>query len=167
MEAGQAIEQPGIDRAEPQVAGFGKGTGAADIIEKPFRLCSREVRVEQQARPFAEQRFQALVSHFVADRCGTSVLPDDGVGDWAAVAVPEERGLALIRDADRGYIVRGCLCLLQRFLSGRQLRLPDLLRVVFNPARLRVYLLERLLGGGNGVPRMVKQDGATGRCPLV
>src|SRR5207249_4998169 len=125
------------DLAEHQLAGFGPGSSAVYFIEEPLDLRSGEVRVEEQSSPCAEERFQPLGSELLAERRRAPVLPDYRVGDRASVAVPDDRRLALVRDSNGGQVLRGCLCLLQRFLRSLQLRLPDLFRVVLDPARLR------------------------------
>jgi hypothetical protein len=64
----------------------------------------------------------------------------------AAGAIPHQRGLALVGDADRGEIPRGkpgpgdCLA------AGRHHRAPQILRIMLDPAGLREVLQNLLLG---------------------
>ena len=81
-----------------------------------------------------------------AGRLGAAVLPDDGIADrLSGRAVPDQRGLALIGDADRGDVARVEPGLVQRLARGGELAFPDLDRVVLDPARLRIDLPELAL----------------------
>src|SRR5204862_6869437 len=75
---------------------------------------------------------------FLAKRRGAAVLPSDRIVHGAAARpVPQHRGLALVRDADGGDgSIRGS----NRFAAGRDDAGPDLLRVLLEPARLRIML---------------------------
>jgi hypothetical protein len=85
----------------------------------------------------------------------------------AAGAIPHQRGLALVGDADRGEIPRGkpgpgdCLA------AGRHHRAPQILRIMFNPAGLWEVLRNFPLGdGGDGVVG-AEHGGAGGGGALV
>ena len=81
----------------------------ANVVEQPLDLGAGEVRVEEQAGPLSEQRLQAGGLQLVADRSRAAVLPDDGVGDWMAVAVPDDGRLTLVGDTDGGDVCRAGL----------------------------------------------------------
>ena len=48
--AGQLPDQPAVDGAEQQLAGFGALLRAGHAVQQPADLGAREVRVDQQAR---------------------------------------------------------------------------------------------------------------------
>ncbi len=76
---------------------------ALDIVEDPADLGAGEIGVEQQAGLGGEQRFEAICLQLRAQWRGAPVLPDDGVVDrLAGLAVPDQRRLALVGDADGG-----------------------------------------------------------------
>ena len=76
---------------------------AGDVVEHPADLRRREVRVEHQAGARAQRRLVPRRLQLGAQRRGAPVLPDDRVADGPAVgAVPEQRRLALVGDADGG-----------------------------------------------------------------
>ena len=88
------------------------------VVEQPRDLRAGEIGVEEQAGPLAEHRLLTGGTQLLAEAGGTPVLPDDGVGDGTAVAVPDDRRLTLVRDADGGD-VRGCCAGSLRALPGR------------------------------------------------
>ena len=71
------------------------------------------------------------------DPVGPGVLPDDGVVVRAPrVLVPDQRGLALVGDAEAVQVRGGQALAVQRGLDHRGGPLPDLHRVVLDPAGL-------------------------------
>ena len=72
-----------------------------------------------------------------ADVGGAAVLPDDGVVDrLAGLAIPDDGGLALVGDADRGDVLASAPAFFSA-LRQTATRRPDLLRLVLDPARGR------------------------------
>jgi hypothetical protein len=95
---------------------------------------------------------------------GAGVLPDDRVPDRRAGGpVPEQRGLPLVGDAERGDLVLSdagpAQCLGREPLDVA----PDLGGVVLDPARLREVLLVLLLGERDKLTVAVEDD-APGGC---
>src|SRR6267378_38979 len=83
-------------------------------------------------------------------RRGPAVLPDDRVVDrLASLPVPEDGRLTLIGDADARQIFQGNILLLKRFARHSALRLEDFLRVVLDPAGLRIDLADFALRGAD------------------
>jgi hypothetical protein len=79
----------------------------------------------------------------VAHAGGTPVLPDDcGRERLPGLAIPQQRRLALIRDADAGEVLRRDPGVRQRLARAIELRAQDLLRIVLDPPRLRKMLRE-------------------------
>src|SRR5262249_22330571 len=103
-----------------------------------------------------------------AGRLGAPVLPDDRVVDRrAGRAVPNDRRLALGRDADRRDVARPQLRVRERLPPGRELRLPELVWGVLDPAGLRVDLPELALRHRDDVALRIEHDAARARRALV
>src|SRR5207248_3030417 len=123
-------------------------------VEEVADLGAREIGVEREAGPGAEERFVPVGPELVADRRADPALPDDRVGHRSpSGAIPDDRRLALVRDPDRGDPIHAAH-LLDDLASDAQLALPDRLRVVRNVAGRRVALLELALGGRDRPARM-------------
>ena len=107
--------------------------------EKPLELRRREVRVGNEPCPLANE----AIGKLAATLGGPSVLPDDRPlhGD-SAPALPDERRLALVRDADPRELARRDARLRERGLRRGERARPDLLRVVLDPAGTREELLD-------------------------
>ena len=100
--AGQVPDEPGVDRAERELAALGALARAGHVVEQPLELRAREIGVDDEAGLRGEQSGVASRAQRVAQRRGAAILPDDRVGDrLAGRAIPQHRGLALIGDADR------------------------------------------------------------------
>src|SRR5690606_16517483 len=86
---------------------------------------------------------------------------DDGVVDRPArAALPHHGGLALVGDAD-GVDIAGLQAgPAQGLARGGQLAVPDLHRVVLDPAGLRVDLADLALGHGHEAAGLVEDDAA-------
>src|SRR5207244_5498198 len=95
---------------------------------------------------------------------GPPILPDDRIMNRATGrTLPQNSGLALVGDADRGNrAVRSGNC----FTAGRDDAPPDLFGIVFDPARLRILLRQLGLGGGTRPSGPVEQDCTGARCAL-
>ena len=162
--AGQPPQQIRIHRAEQQFAAFGAGARARHMIENPCHLGAGEIRIDDQSGARGDLRFVTLCLELRADVRRAAILPDDGaMYRTAGGAIPHHRGLALIGDADGGDVRRRDVGLLHRLAAGRERGLPDIVGLVFDPARRREVLREFLLGdrGDRGVG--AKHDGAR-RC---
>jgi len=82
-------------------------------------------------------------------------------------AVPKESRLALVGDADGGDVGSFEPGLGERGPGGIELGLPNLERIVFNPARFRIKLLELTLDDSAHLARMIKDDRARTGSSLV
>ena len=166
--AGEAPEQEAVDRAEGQLAGLRTRAHAVDIVEDPGDLRAREVRVESQAGLGANRCLKAVGLQRLAIVCRAPVLPHDGiVNGLAGVAIPNNRRLTLVRDADSRDIARGGVCLLQRAAGYGRDGCPDRFRVVFHPAGPRIDLRKFLLVAGHDAGVMIINNGAAAARALV
>src|SRR5690606_22283878 len=134
----------------------------------PRDLGAGEVRVDDEAGAFGEERLQAIGLHAVAGLGRAAVLPDDGAMDRAAgLAVPDERGLARVGDADAGELARVDPRRQQGVANGLERGAPEVLRLVLDPARIREMLLELLLADADRTKAVVEHDGAGAGGALV
>src|SRR5207244_3927659 len=134
----------------------------------PACLRAREVGRQRQARLRTEAVLAAATRQLVDDAVGPRVLPHDGVVDGlAGRAVPQEGRFALVCDPDRGDLPAFDTAPDQSALDHFLGALPDLLRVVLDPARPWIDLLMLLLVRGDDVPAMVEQHAAGACCALV
>ena len=146
--AGQPPQQIAIDGAEHQLAPLGAFAGAGHVIQDPRHLGAGEIGIDDQAGFGGDRRLVAFGFQFGADVGCAAVLPDDGaVHGLSRRAVPHHCGFALVGDADRGDVLCGDVGLLQRLAAGGNGRIPDVLRLMLDPAgcgkMLREFLLRR------------------------
>src|SRR6185312_5640051 len=168
VRAAQFEDEPRIDGAECQFAALGGGARTGNVVQQPAQLGAREIRIEHEAGLLAEQRFLSLRAESVAHGCGATVLPHDGRSDrLAGGAVPYDRGLALVGDADCRDLVCGGTAFVQYRTHYLELGFPDLFRIVFDPARLCEYLTEFLLCDAVDVSGAVEKNGTRACGALV
>ena len=166
--SGQVPDQPGVDGAEGELAGFGPRPRALDVVEEPLHLGPREVGVEKKAGAGGDHRFVPGGLQGGAGVGGAAVLPDDGgVDRLAGLAVPDQRRLALVGDADGGDVGGLDAGLLDRGAGGAGDGGPEVGGVVFDPAGAGVVLGKLFLGGGDRPQGRVEEDRAGGGGALV
>ena len=154
--AGQLPDEPRVDRPEGEVA--------RGLAEDPLELRRREVRVRDEPRPVADE----VGGELLAALGRAPVLPDDGaVGRLAARPIPDDRRLALVRDADRGEIGRRRARLLQRLAGGRKHGLPELVRVLLDPPGPRIVLRHLAVAAPLRPQGFVEDEAGRARRPLV
>ena len=94
------------------------------------------------------------VIEFGSDRRRSSALPDDRRAErLERVAIPDQRGLALIRESDCEDVSDADL--FDRLVSGLELALPEVNRGLFDPTRLGEPRIEVALPGGNDAPALI------------
>ena len=138
------------------------------MLQQPFDLRAREVRVEDEARALAHQRLVAGLPQLVAARRGPPVLPDErAVQRLAGLGIPRAHRLALVGDADRAQLARADARVVQ-CLHGHRLRhVPDLRRVVLDPSGPREVLLELAVGAPDQLGLVVEDEAGRARRALV
>src|SRR4051794_20379007 len=82
-------------------------------------------------------------------------------------AIPEDGGLALVGYADGGDIGGFHSGFGQSSFGDTELRLPDFIGVMLDPAGLRKELFEFLLGQGANAAGMVEDNGTGAGSPLI
>ncbi len=102
---GQVPDEPAVDGPEQDVAGGGFLAGARNVIEKPAQLQAGEVARQRKSGLVAQAVVAAVAREFGDDGIDPRILPDEGVVQGLSRApVPDQRGLALVGDSDRGEI---------------------------------------------------------------
>ena len=157
--------EPGVHGAENELALFRPGPRALHVIQYPAYLGAGEIGVYEQAGLVAYIGADALRRQLVAEGRRPPALPHDGVIDrFACCAVPNDAGLALVRDADGRDVLRRDAALFKGLGQGLYLRAEDVRRVVLDPAGTRVYLRVVVLGQGDDLAPPVEHDSpGTGR----
>ena len=161
LAAGELPDEPGLDRAEGDLAALRFLTDAVHILKDPADLGAGEIGVDEEAGAALEELFQALCLQFLTVIRGAAVLPDDGaVNGVAGLPVPHDDGLALVRDADCGNVLGRGFRLRKRFARDGIHRKPDLFRVMLDPAGFREILGEFPLLHFHDAALLVEQDAA-------
>src|SRR5690606_7159000 len=127
-----------------------------------------EVGVDGQPGALAHRPLQPCGAQLLAALGGAAVLPDQRpVQGLAGLRVPGDHGLALVGDADRVEPAALDAGVGERLAGDPPRHLPDLGRVVLDPAGAREVLLELRVGApGEAAVGVEDEAGAAGR-PLV
>src|ERR1700737_1885576 len=130
LPAGEAPQQKTVDRAESDLARTRAPKQARRAVERPTDLRSGKIGVDDQpgavCDSFREPRRTPLLAQF----CRPAVLPDDRIMDrTTGRALPQNRRLALVGDADRG---DRAFCGGDHFTARRGDASPDLFGIVFD-----------------------------------
>ncbi len=162
---GESPREPAVDRAEGELAALGPRAQRRIAVEQPRQLRAGKIGIEQQAGAARDLGLVAVCLQASAVVRGAPVLPHDGGRHRATGgAVPEDRRLSLVRDADGHDVVGRRACTGQHLCDGCSLCCPDLLCVVLDPAGAREVLRELALCGRDDDAVVVEQDrSGTGR----
>ena len=165
---GDFPKQPCIHRAERELAARGGSAGAGSVVEQPCEFGRREIGIEAQPGFLRDERFGTFGAEANTGIGGAAILPHDGtVNGFVGAAIPEQRGLALVGDADGGEISGGYFCPGERLGGAISLGVPEILGLMLNPAGLRIMLRKFALRGGDGVAVEVEDEGARRSRALV
>src|SRR5690606_26293432 len=161
-------DEPRIDCPEGQLALLGPFARALHVIQDPLNLGTGEVSIDHELGFLPDEVLMARISEAITVARRSSVLPHDGIVDgFARSAIPDERRLTLIGDADARYVVYRHARPRNRLRRYGGLRRPDLARIMFHPAGPREDLLKLELRHGKDLPGMIEEDGARARGALV
>jgi hypothetical protein len=164
----QPPQQERIDGAEGEFAALRLRPRARHVVEEPGDLGGGEIGIEYQPGACGDFCFAARILERAAHVGGAPILPHDGVVDrLAGGAIPHQRGLALVGDADRRNVARRETRLADRLAAGRQHAAPKVLRIVLDPAGFRKVLRELVLRHRRNGAVMAEHHGAGGRGALV
>src|SRR5581483_675802 len=141
---------------------------AGNGLQQIFYFRSRKISIEYQPCLLMEGILQPIRFELLADGGAHTALPDDRIHHRSARrALPEDRGLTLIRDSQCGNL--GCrnASPLKRFTRNSNLREPDGLGIVLHLPRARIDLLELLLRNRNNSALAPEHDRSAGGRALV
>ena len=159
--AGELPAQPGVHGSEGEVPGRRTVAGTVDVVQQPRELRAGEVRVDDQAGRPADPVDVAGVAQLVAVPRGAAVLPHDRVVDrLARAAVPDHDRLALVGDPDARDVARRGVRRVERLTARGQCRVPDLGRVVLDPAGTGEVLRELAVARSEQRPLLVHDHAA-------
>ena len=164
---GEAGNEKGVHRAETQLVRLRTPARVAGV-EHSRELSGGEVGVNHQSRGGAD-----LGLHAVGDDAATvvgsaAILPDDGGAHRrAAFGLPQQRGLALIGDADGVDAARIDAGICNRPTAGGEGGLPDGFRVLLYPAWLWIRSVQAMLGTADGTTMPIEHHRPRARCALV
>src|SRR5207248_7705622 len=161
--AGELPDEPGVDGTEEDLALLRALPQAGQLVQQPTDLGSGEVGREWQPGRGAEPVGSRVAGQFPDDAVGAGVLPHDRrVYRLPGRFVPQQRGLALVGDAHRGQVGAGQAGLVERAAGDCSAVVPDLGRVVVDPAGAGVALAVLALVE-RGDPAVGVEDDAAGR----
>ena len=165
---GQLPDEPGIDRAEQQLAALCFFARAVHIVQQPFDLRPRKIGVEHKSSRFFDIILQPARGQLVTDGRGAAALPDDGVVDGAARRlIPDDGRLTLVRNADGCNVVYINTGLRDDLHHDTVDAGVDLHWIVLDPAGGGIVLRKFLLRDGDDVLILVKQDRAAAGRALI
>src|ERR1700739_1371336 len=142
----QLPDEPAVDGAEGEFPGLGQASGAGDVIQNPRDLTSRKKGIDQQTGALLDHGSVTILPELFAKIGGAAVLPDDRVvNGFAGFAIPDDRGLTLVDDANGCNTGRARSGFGKSLGCDRDLRRNDLFRIMLNPAGTGKDLIELLL----------------------
>ena len=155
--AGQPPGQEAVHRAEAQLAPLGALPRPRHRVKQPHGLGAGKIRVDEQAGLPAEQRGQAVFLQPLHDGRCPPALPDDRAPDrLAGLPVPDHGRFALVGQADRLDVAHVDPRPAHRLAQRVHLALIDVLRIVLDPAGLRVVLRKLVVMRGDLAPLLVE-----------
>jgi len=164
----QVPDEPAVHGAEGEFAVFGPLPSPVHVVEEPLDLGAGEVGVQNQPCFLLEQIQVALILEAVADVGRAAILPDDGVVDrFAGLAVPDNRRLSLVGNADSGDVRRAHPRSTECFGGRPDLRGPNLVGVMFDPARIGINLFKLFLRNGLDLSALGEENGPRTRRALI
>ena len=138
-------DEEAVDRAKRKLAALRTGPCALDVIENPRGLRAAEVGVKHKPRALLEERLKPRLLELATALRRAPVLPDDGaMNRRPRLAIPDQRGLALVGDADADAITRRDAGRIVGATDRHEHARHDLAGLMLDPPRLRKVLREIL-----------------------
>ena len=156
--ARQIPQQPGIHRAQADLARLSAAHTVRDMLQQPAGLAGREHGVDGQPGQAIDRVGQAALAQLGAEGRAAMALPGDARAErLARGALPGQHGFALVGDRQRGQLPAGHI--FQDLGRGRQRRPPDLPGILLDPGRLGIGDGNRARGLFDDAARLVHQEG--------
>ncbi len=166
--SGEVPHDPRVGGPEERVSAFGRGAQAVDVLEQPLQLAAREVGGGGQAGLVPDDLAAAVAVQRRGDGGRPGVLPDKGVVEGASGApVPDDGRLSLVGHSDGGEVTHRDARARGRGADDGPGSVPDLQRVVLDPAGPGEDLLVLELVAGDHAPVVVEDHEPGARRPLV
>ena len=166
--AAELEAQPRVDRPEDRAAVHRALAQPLDVLEQPRDLRRREVRVEHEARAFADERLVSFGSQPLAHVRRAAVLPHDRVVQrLASVGIPHAHRLALVGDPHSLKLARAHACVRERLTRDGLGDCPDLRGVVLDPPRPREVLRELAVRAAERLAAACEHEARRARRPLI
>ena len=141
LSARKIPDQPAVNRAETKFSGLGLLSCPKYILKNPADLGGAEVCVHDKSGLFPDEIREPFCLEAVAKLGSPPVLPYDGIIDrLTSLSIPYDGGFSLVGDAYSGNIkpvYAQCGDCLRHYGC---LGAPDVLRIMFYPARFREML---------------------------
>ena len=129
---GEPCDEPGVYRPGADLSSRRSSGEFPVLSQQPFQLGRGEVRVEQQPGPSPDLGLLAAGPVLRADPRAPPALPHDGGRErLEGAAIEDHERLALVGEPDRNGRCRG---LAQHRIAGFDHRLPELRRILLDPA---------------------------------
>ena len=161
---GEIPEQPRINGAKCEFAAFRSRLSVGDIIQNPSDFSCGEVSVDWEPSLVRYYGFESTSFQGIAKWSGPAALPYYCIGDRLPGApFPNDRCFTLVSYANRVKLARANFSGIQKVVNGVNYGVENLAWVVFNPARLRIYLRDFLVGLPDDLTPAVHQQGG-GAC---
>ena len=165
---GQLPDEPRIHCSKEKISRLGTLTSARHVIQDPLDLGTRKIRIKTQAGAASDQLCVTRGLQLLADRRGTTTLPDDGVAYGSSrMAIPHNGCLALVGHADGGNFVRVDAGAGDAFGQSGILVSIDGHRIMLDPSRLGIDLGKFMLSHGHKAAGAIKQNSTRGGCTLI
>ena len=165
--ADEVPRQKAVHRAEADFPALG-ALVQPKPIQQPAQLAAGKISVRHEPRHGFDVLFKSFLAESGDNRRGSAALPDNRVVQRpAGFPIPEQRGLALVGDADCRNAVQRNAGNADDLAQRVNLRIEDRRRVVLHPAGLRINLLKFIALHGDDPRAFVEQNGAGAGRPLI
>ena len=156
---GQLPYQPGIYCAKQKITLLCFFSCPFRMIQDPADLGSRKISIRNQSCLMPDHIWEAFLFQLLDHICSTSALPYDcRINRLPCTFVPNDGRFTLIGNTNGMNILCICADLPHCLYGNRQLRWPDLHRIMLHPAWLRIMLCIFFLGNTAHPALSVKQD---------
>ena len=164
----QLENEPAVHRTEAQFPFLRTLPGSFHMIQDPADLGPGEIGVHHQTGFSAESfpDLRDIAFQFFDHVSRAAALPDDGTAHrLSGFSVPDDGGLPLVGDAESRDVLRPGADFFHGAATDEELGLPDLVGIVFHPARFWIVLGELPLRNAADLPLLVEEYAAVAGGP--
>ena len=165
--ADEVPRQKAVHRAEADFPALG-ALVQPKPIQQPAQLAAGKIGVWHEPCHGFDVLFKSFLAESGDNRRGSAALPDNRIVQRpAGFPIPEQRGFALVGDADCRDAVQRNAGNADDLAQRVNLRIENRRRVVLHPAGLRINLLKFVAFHGDDPRAFVEQNGAGAGRPLI